>query len=65
MAYNLVMTKKWLMAVPRSKGNYVGIDVNGLGFLGCLLSRDKETTEAIKQVKPFNVLRGVAEAAGG
>lgn len=63
-AYNLVMTEKWLMAVPRSKGSYVGVAVNGMGFMGCLLSRDKNTTEVLKQVKPFNVLRGVAGAAG-
>ena len=61
-AYNLVMTEKWLMAVPRSEGSYVGVDVNGMGFLGCLLSKDKETTEVIKRVKPFNVLKGVVPA---
>jgi len=61
-AYNLVMTEKWLMAVPRSEGRYVGVDVNGMGFLGCLLSKDKETTGVIKRVRPFNVLKGVVAA---
>ncbi|CAM9660913.1 unnamed protein product [Ectocarpus sp. 12 AP-2014] len=39
--YNAVLTPRWLMLVPRSRREWGGIDVNGMGFLGALLVRDK------------------------
>ncbi|CAN0473054.1 unnamed protein product, partial [Hapterophycus canaliculatus] len=39
--YNAVLTTRWLMVVPRSRREWGGIDVNGMGFLGALLVREK------------------------
>lgn len=58
-AHNLVMTKEWLLAVPRSQAKYAGVDVNGMAFLGCLLSGGAETTQTIKRFGPFNILKAV------
>lgn len=40
--YNAVLTKRWLMVVPRSRREWGGLDVNGMGFLGALLVRERE-----------------------
>ncbi len=58
-AYNLVLTERWLLAVPRSQHSYLGVDVNGMGFFGALLANDHETAEVVKRVGPFNILKGV------
>jgi len=39
-AYNLVAASRWMLLVPRSKRlSSQGVDVNGMGFIGCLLVR--------------------------
>ena len=37
LAYNLILTSRWMMAVPRSEGAYEHlVTVNGLGAYGCV-----------------------------
>jgi ATP adenylyltransferase len=59
LGYNLVLTDRWFLAVPRTQSSYLGIEVNGMGFFGALLAQDKETAEVIKRVGPINILKGV------
>jgi len=57
--YNFLITKQWLMIIPRSKPKALSISVNSLGFAGALLVKDEEQLEIIKQYKPLHILTEV------
>lgn len=63
--YNALLTTRWLMVVPRSRRDWGGIDVNGMGFFGALLVREKAFggegagVEAVRGPGPLTVLKGV------
>jgi ATP adenylyltransferase len=59
-AYNLLMTQRWMLLVPRSQENFESISVNSLGFAGALLVRNEQQLERIKNYGPLNVLKSVA-----
>ncbi|CAM9999638.1 unnamed protein product, partial [Ectocarpus fasciculatus] len=67
--YNAVLTRRWLMLVPRSRREWGGIDVNGMGFLGALLVRDKAFAgegagvAAVREPGALAVLEGVTFGA--
>jgi ATP adenylyltransferase len=54
--YNFLMTRQWIMLVPRSAGRYNGVSVNALGYAGLLLVKNRETLEALKKTGPSNTL---------
>lgn len=58
--YNLLMTRRWMMLVPRSRERFHGVSVNALGFAGSFLVRDREQLEAVRRHGPLAVLQGVA-----
>lgn len=60
--YNLVLTKKWILVVPRSRRMHGGVDVNGMGFMGCLLARGEEARATLRETAPSAILRGVGYA---
>lgn len=60
--YNLVVTRKWMMIVPRRRECYEGVSVNSLGFVGCLLVRDEEMLSRVRHVGGMQVLRETAFA---
>ncbi|CAN0439397.1 unnamed protein product, partial [Discosporangium mesarthrocarpum] len=35
--YNVLLTSRWLMVVPRVRREFMGVDVNAMGFFGALL----------------------------
>lgn len=57
--YNLVVTPRWMLLVPRSRAAWQGIEVNALGFVGALLVRDREKVEVLRRVGPLRLLREV------
>jgi ATP adenylyltransferase len=57
--YNLLMTREWMMVIPRSKESYKNISINSLGFAGALLVRDAEQMEQLKQIGPLTFLQKV------
>ena len=59
--YNLLMTREWLMVIPRSQGRYEGLSVNALGFAGMLLVKDKDTCLKLRTATPSAVLKAVTE----
>ncbi|CAM9937951.1 unnamed protein product [Scytosiphon promiscuus] len=69
--YNAVLTTRWLMVVPRSRREWGGIDVNGMGFLGALLVREKALegegagVGAVREPGALAVLEGVTFGGGG
>jgi ATP adenylyltransferase len=59
-AYNLLATREWMLFVPRRRGSFESISVNGLGFAGALLAKDDEELARLREVGPMTVLREVA-----
>ncbi|HWQ38247.1 MAG TPA: DUF4922 domain-containing protein [Burkholderiales bacterium] len=58
--YNLLLTHRWMLVVPRAREHFESISVNALGFAGSLLARDRTELERIRAAGPMNVLRAVA-----
>ena len=58
--YNLLATRDWMMLVPRSRAEHLGVNVNALGFAGSLLVRTPEQFNAVAALGPLELLRQVA-----
>ena len=50
--YNLLMTRQWLLIIPRSQASYQGIEVNALGFAGALLVRNPQQWQQLTTTTP-------------
>jgi sulfate adenylyltransferase (ADP) / ATP adenylyltransferase len=61
-SYNLVVTRRWMLLVPRARERFESISVNGLGFAGSLFVRTQEQLERVRAFGPMNVLRQVTLA---
>jgi ATP adenylyltransferase len=57
--YNLLVTREWMLLVPRSRELFDGISVNALGFAGALLVRDERQMTLLRRHGPMAVLREV------
>jgi len=57
--YNLLLTRRWMLAVPRSQESYRKIGVNSLGYAGWLLVKTREDLERLKQIGPLALLEKV------
>ncbi len=57
--YCLIVTRDWMLLVPRSREFFESISINSLGFAGALLVRDKEQMERVKSCGPMTVLKEV------
>jgi ATP adenylyltransferase len=64
-SYNLLLTQRWMLIVPRSRERFDSISVNALGFAGSLLVRDRGQLERVRAAGPMNVLRAVTVRLGG
>ena len=54
--YNLLMTRQWMMVVPRSEGRPEGIPLNALGYGGMLLVKSESQLATLRQKGVFNLL---------
>ena len=61
--YNLLVTRRWMLLVPRSTECVEGVSVNALGFAGSLFVRDAAQMQIIKTLGPMTVLQRVAVPA--
>lgn len=63
--YNLLMTRRWMMVIPRTREfwEYDGnsISINALGFGGCMLLRSPTLIDAVERCGVFNVLAAVTQ----
>jgi sulfate adenylyltransferase (ADP) / ATP adenylyltransferase len=48
--YNLLVTRQWMLVVPRSTECFEGISVNALGFAGALLVKNQTQLDRLKAV---------------
>lgn len=58
-SYNLLVTRQWLLLVPRSQEFFEGISINALGFAGALLVKDHAQLETLRKKGPMVALRHV------
>ena len=58
--YNLLLTRRWMLVVPRSRECWEGTSVNALGFAGSLLVRDRDQLARLRDVGPMKVLVAVS-----
>lgn len=57
--YNLLITKYWMMIIPRSQEKYESISINSLGFAGALLVKNNTELELLLKHKPLEILAKV------
>lgn len=62
--YNLLLTRKWMLVVPRTREHFGSISINALGFAGSLFVRDGDQLDTLERYGPMNALRAVASTDG-
>lgn len=60
--YNLLVTRRWMLIVPRSAERAEGISVNSLGFAGSFFVRDAAQLETLAHITPMAALARVSLA---
>ena len=63
--YCFLVTRGWMLLVPRTRESFESISINSLGFAGFLLVRTQDELERLKAVGPMAVLKAVARSAVG
>jgi ATP adenylyltransferase len=58
--YNLLVTRRWMLAVPRVAECVDGVSINALGFAGSLFVKDGAALAAIRRRGPMAVLCAAA-----
>lgn len=58
--YNLLLTKQWMLLVPRSVECFGPISVNALGFAGALLVKNVHELQMLEDHGPLEALRRVS-----
>jgi sulfate adenylyltransferase (ADP) / ATP adenylyltransferase len=58
--WNLLVTRKWMLAVPRQCEDFRGVAINALGFAGSLFVRDEKQLAVIVGAGPMAALAAVA-----
>lgn len=59
-AYNLLVTREWMLIVARSHESFESIAVNSLGFAGSLFVRNEQQMQILKDLGPMTLLEKVA-----
>lgn len=57
---NLLMTREWMLAVPRAREFGRGISINALGYAGSLFVVDEDALETVRRAGPMTILREVS-----
>jgi len=59
-AYNLLITREWMLIIPRVQACFESISINALGFAGAILVGDETQLQHLKEHSPMAVLRAVS-----
>ena len=54
--YNLLVTRRWMLAVPRGVSHVEGVAINALGFAGSLFVRDDAQRRVVETLGPMKLL---------
>jgi sulfate adenylyltransferase (ADP) / ATP adenylyltransferase len=60
--YNLLVTRRWMLLVPRVAEHFEGVSLNGLAFAGSLFVRDRAQLQTLRSAGPMVAL-GVVTGA--
>jgi ATP adenylyltransferase len=60
--YNLLLTRRWMMLVPRTREHFEEISINAMGFAGSLFVRNEKELLRVKEVGPLHMLGSVSGA---
>ncbi len=60
--YNLLVTREWMLLVPRTRERFEGVMINALGFAGGFLVRHERDLALLRRIGPMRVLQGVSGA---
>ncbi|MEX3688788.1 DUF4922 domain-containing protein [Paraburkholderia sp. BR14263] len=60
--YNLLVTRRWMLVVPRTTECVEGISVNSLGFAGSFFVRNAAQLQTLAQLGPMTALERVSVA---
>jgi ATP adenylyltransferase len=59
MPYCLLVTRDWMLLIPRSRECFGDISLNSLAFAGSFFVRNEQQLEQLKTFSPMNVLKSV------
>lgn len=62
--YNLLVTRDWMLFVPRAREGSEGISLNAVAFAGAILVRDAAQLARVREVGPMALLRQAGVAGG-
>jgi len=60
--YNLLLTRQWMLVIPRKQESTHQISVNSLGFAGALLAKNETERRVIRELGPMQILQQVCFA---
>lgn len=63
--YNLLVTRTWMLLVPRARERVEGISLNALGYAGSLFVRDESQLALVETTGPMRMLQAAGMPAGG
>ncbi|MDJ0958558.1 MAG: DUF4922 domain-containing protein [Arenicellales bacterium] len=58
--YNLLISREWMMMVPRSTEKFHAVSINALGYAGSFFVRKEEQIAAVKKHGPLQALQSVS-----
>ena len=58
-SYNLLLTSRWMLVVPRSASDNGPVSVNSLGYAGTFLVKSAEALAHLRAVGPWKLLATV------
>lgn len=61
--YNLLVTRRWMLAVPRTASDVEGVAINALGFAGSLFVRDDAQRRIAETLGPMTLLARASRPA--
>ena len=59
--YNLLLTRRWMLVVPRSREHWRRVSINALGFAGSLLVRSRSELDRLRD---FGLLLALSSVVG-
>ncbi|MGE5660403.1 MAG: ATP adenylyltransferase family protein [Actinomycetota bacterium] len=60
-AYNLLVTREWMLIIARSQESFDSISINSLGFAGTFFVRNDQQMQLLKDYGPLTILQNVAQ----
>lgn len=64
LPYNLLLTRRWMLIVPRSRERVDGISINALGYAGSLFVRDRDEMATVVCTGPLRLITQAAVVGG-